>query len=219
MTTLVRLFVMHSLLFANSLAVLSAPPKSKERVYSLGPLKVDEFRGEVISQHSTSAHTATRTRYQFALAFNQVGQLVTAVVKSIELRVVFLPDESWYGPDAAVELLDHEQGHFDIAEINARRTALSLEKARRAGKFISASGNTKQAAQKAVLEKLNEIAQLVDQQTAEDNIEYDRTTRHGYNFSEQSEVRKIQKLTLKSLSEELEQLSPKLKSSTPPPSR
>ncbi len=134
---------------------------------------------------------------------------MTVTVKSISLVAVFLPDNSWYGPDAAAELLDHEQGHFDIAEINARRAAVELEKDRRAGKSISATANTRQAAHKAVLKKLNELRQLVDQRIAQENTEYDRSTGHGLNYSVQSEVRKIQELTRASLVEELERLKPK----------
>lgn len=185
-----------------------------ERLYSEGPLSIDEFRGEVAPQDSSFAHTTTRTLYKYELVFYQAGPQVTALVKNLELRVVFLPDQSWYGGDAADDLLDHEQGHFDIAEINARRMWLSLAKARAVGKSIAASGKTKLAAQAAVIKKLNEIAQQVDKKTAEENADYDRTTQHGLRYSEQSEVRKIQKLTLKSLAEELQQLTPKPKSPT-----
>ncbi len=210
-TTIIRLFLLHWLVFSGSLGLVAAPPKSKEREYSLGPLKIDEFRGEVEAQNNTTAHTATRVRYQFEFAFSQFGQQVTVIVKSIELRVVFLPEESWFGPDATPELLDHEQGHFDVAEINARRAELAIEKAKLAGRMISATGNSRQAAHQAIMEKLNEIGEQVDKQIADENVEYDRSTRHGFKYSEQSELRKIQKLTLEALGEELGQLNPKFK--------
>ncbi len=211
MTTLLRLLLLPCLVLAVNLPLLAAPPKSKERPYTQGPLKVDEFLGEAPPEKSATAHTATRIRYEFQFLFGQNGQQVTVSVRSIKLRVVFLPEESWYGPDTSPDLLDHEQGHFDIAEINAHRVELALEQARLAGKLISATGNSRQSAHAAVMVKLDEIAQLADKKTADDNVEYDRNTRHGFNFSEQSELRKIQKLTLQSLTDELEQLNPRRK--------
>lgn len=194
--------------------LLAAEPKSKERAYSLGPLKAEEFKGQVEPDSKDRANTATRVSYQFQLGFYQVGSQATVTVKSLTLETVFLPDDSWYGPNAPAGLLDHEQGHFDIAEIHARRAALEWERDRRAGKLLSATGNTRQAAQQAVMDKLNELRQTIDARIAQENTEYDRLTRHGLSSADQSEIRKIQKLTLTRLVEEHDELNPTRKPRT-----
>lgn len=208
------LFVFSWLSLLGCVILHAAEPKSRERPYSLGPLKIEEFKGQVKPDSSDRANTATRISYQFKLAFLQLGQQATVTVKSLTLETIFLPDDSWYGPNAPTGLLDHEQGHFDIAEIHARRAALEWEKDRRAGKLLSATGNTRQAAQQAVMDKLNGLRQMVDAKIAQENAEYDRLTRHGLSSAEQSEIRKIQKLTLARLVEEREDLDPKRKTRT-----
>lgn len=211
MKTWLVLFMLCWLSHSCWLASFAAPPKSKERPYALGPLKVEEFKGDVEPDGGNKAKTSTRVRYQFEFSFVQFGQQATVTVKSIQLEAVFLPEDSWYGADAPAGLLDHEQGHFDITEIQTRRAELELEEDRRAGKSISGSGNSRQAAHKVVLEKLDQLRQAIDARIAQENVDYDRNTRHGLSFSEQSEIRKIQKLTLASLEEELNELNPRRK--------
>ncbi len=187
----------------------AAPPKLKERRYESGPLKFSEFLGTALPDNSTRANTTTRSRMKYELSVRQVGTQIVVSVKSIELRAVFLPEESWWGPDADQSLLDHEQGHFDIAEISARQMQFLVMEAQANGSVISATMNTKQEAQEAVLQRLSDLSAAVDKKIAEANVEYDRLTRHGLDPAGQHEARRIQQLTL----EQLKQKIRKLKSS------
>ena len=191
---------------------VSAQPVARERRYDQGPLTIGEFAGSVKQESNAQSNTATRVSYRYRYTLRQVGRQFVAKVTSIDLFVVFLPNESWWVPHSDIALLDHEQGHFDIAEINVRKTQLALAIARAEGKTITISTNSKKEAIALVTSKLDEIRGLIDQQISRDNLEYDRETRHGLRASEQHEIRRIQQLTLDRLAEELETLNPSSKS-------
>src|SRR6266436_4042982 len=45
-----------------------------------------------------------------------------------QVRAVFEPDESWVDPTKKTDqLLKHEQGHFDLAELSARKLRKALD--------------------------------------------------------------------------------------------
>lgn len=57
--------------------------------------------------------------------------------------MIWAAREFWSVPHSDIDLLDHEQGHFDIAEINARKTQLALAIARAEGKTLTLATNSK----------------------------------------------------------------------------
>ncbi|MCA9132546.1 MAG: hypothetical protein KDA45_05315 [Planctomycetales bacterium] len=178
-----------------------------ERRYDAGPLSIVEFTGSVKPGSNAQANTGTRVMYQYRYSVRQVGRKFVAVMTSIDLYTVFLPEESWWVPDSEPELLDHEQGHFDVAEISVRKSQLALATAKAEGKTITITSDSRKDSIKSIMAKIDEIRRLIDLQISEDNLEYDRVTRHGTHASAQREKRRIQRLTLDRLAEDLEALN------------
>ena len=115
----------------------SQEPTAKDRRYDSGPLAISEFVGKVEHSSSARANTATRVRSNFRYTVRPFGRQFEAIVTSIDLYAVFLPNDSWWGPNASADLLDHEQGHFDIAEINVKKAELAIAQLEANGKRIS----------------------------------------------------------------------------------
>ncbi|QDV24499.1 DUF922 domain-containing protein [Aureliella helgolandensis] len=184
-------------------------PAALERPYELGPLTISEFIGRVEPGSTAQANTATRVRSKFRYSIRRSGRHFEAKITSITLFTVFLPQDSWWASHASTALLDHEQGHFDIAEINVRKAQLAIAQSKSNGKSMMVTKNSKQEASAAVVAMLDEQLQQVDSQIAADNLEYDRDTRHGLSSPKQSELRRIHQLTLEHLAEELAARNPK----------
>lgn len=191
------------LVILNSVCVAAPEKRKKERTYASGPLATNEFKGAVGEYDQSKANTATRVNYKYKFAYRRVGRSYVVTVTSFDVYAVFLPDESWFGSRASADLLDHEQGHFDIAEIVVRKTKLAFATAKQSGKGLSATGDSRRSAQDAVTKQIAEICAQVDKQIDSANQDYDRTTRHGMREVEQYEKRRIQKLTLDRLEKQL----------------
>lgn len=91
------------------------------------------------------------------------------------------PKQSWVKPDRKTpELLRHEQGHFDIGEIYARKIRTAL--APHIGTSVTAGGDTantaRDQASSQIQSKLNAI--IIPLQQAEDQMQtdYDNETGH-----------------------------------------
>ena len=178
--------------------------KPKNRYYSQGPLKLSEFRQYAPEAQRFRAFTMTRVAYRYEFDGKQTApDRFETTLKSLVVYSEFLPKESWWHRRAPANLLDHEQGHFDIAEITAIRLQLAFRKVLNGGRPISATGITLQDAKLALNKKLQLVFDAANKQAAEENRQYDLQTRHGNRFSTQAEVRRIQTLTLKQLQGQL----------------
>ena len=184
---------------------------SSLRRYEQGPLKIDEFRGKTVDGSDMSAYTATRIRYRFDYSVHRRQGSAVATLSSLDVFTTFEPNDSWWSPNTPTFVLDHEQGHFDVAEINARRLRLAIEKSRVAGKEISATGHSISDATKSLSTSVEKIVRAVDRQNDQDNVDYDRRTRHGINRRIQREQRRIQQMTLQQLRKQLDEIAPAAK--------
>lgn len=90
------------------------------------------------------------------------------------VKATFYCNESWYRKDMPMtdEILEHEQGHFDLCEIYARQLRKKLNNAN-----LNASNLSKEA--NAIFNKVND--QYVERQKV-----YDRETNHGQEHSVQA---------------------------------
>ncbi|NKI31865.1 DUF922 domain-containing protein [Croceivirga thetidis] len=87
-------------------------PWSEER-----RLSWSDFKGEVPRDAMAAATTASGISYKYSanLMFNEVNL-------DFEVNTYFYPDGSWYKPDICDStVLAHEQLHFDITELFARK--------------------------------------------------------------------------------------------------
>jgi hypothetical protein len=85
---------------------------------SARPLAWSDFRGRPPAGHAEAAVTATGVIW----GFHCTGDTFT-----FQVAAVFLPDRSWVDPSVSIQLgsgmgtLRHEQTHFDLTEVYARR--------------------------------------------------------------------------------------------------
>ncbi|MGB7394262.1 MAG: DUF922 domain-containing protein, partial [Pricia sp.] len=80
-------------------------------------LEWSDFRGSYLKTQWAAATTATSISY--SLSVKEEGQ---RRVLDIIVGCEFYPQKSWYRPEVCDSLvLSHEQLHFDIAELHARK--------------------------------------------------------------------------------------------------
>ena len=87
-------------------------------------LQWTDFKGEVPSGAAAAATTASGISYSYQAEWEGKGEVQVDFV----VEAHFYPEESWYRPEVCNEhILSHEQLHFDIAEIFARKLRKRLE--------------------------------------------------------------------------------------------
>lgn len=80
-------------------------------------LKWTDFKGNPPNGDRAAATTASGLTYRFS-SLSRNGEIEL----DFEVHTFFYPHKSWYKPDLCDELtLSHEQLHFDIAELKARK--------------------------------------------------------------------------------------------------
>ena len=87
------------------------------------PLSWNDFRGNVPTSPRAAAITASGITYSFATSGTK-----DAMEVDFKIDTFFYPTKSWYQPavcDAII--LSHEQLHFDISELFARKMKKRLE--------------------------------------------------------------------------------------------
>lgn len=180
-------------------------PQQSFRRYQEGPLKIQEFTGVPDETLFGDAYTATSVEFRFRYKVRNEGKRFVARLIHFDAYSVFLPERSWWKNSASPSLLDHEQGHFDIAETTARRIQLAFDKSMAGKKWIESAGDTSVAATRKLRGTLTKVIDLANARMEQENRDYDRATRHGMRFRDQSEFRGFQKRTLERLEQSLKQ--------------
>lgn len=180
-----------------------AESSTSHRLYKQGPLKFDEFRRDAEEALPGKAYTMTRVMFKYSFHVRGRNGQHEARLTAINVFAVFLPEVSWWGAREDEWLLDHEQGHLDIAEIAARRLQLAFNRRFESKRAISATGRTAEKAKQSLEAKIAKVMEVANENVLEENREYDSRTSHGLRDSDQREFRRIQQLTLKKLGDEL----------------
>lgn len=176
------------------------------RKYKNGPLRVEEFLGTPDFRSPGDAFTASNVQYSFRYQVKQERGRYRASLTSFDAFAVFLKKQSWWRPETASEILDHEQGHFDIAEIAARKLQYAIQKVLNSGKGFEAMDQTPEKAAEKLKKNLESVIQAANQQAELANREYDSMTKHGLRFGSQAEFRRVQKASLQKLAKLLKEL-------------
>lgn len=126
------------------------------------PLSWNDFRGRAPSSSPLSALTASAIEYSYDC---DGGRL------EITVRAIFIPGDSWVRADARnAYILAHEQLHFDITEIYARKLRRELQ-----GQVFSCRDTR----------KIETIARQVLDGWKKAQHHYDRETDHSLKRPEQ----------------------------------
>ena len=189
---------------------ISVPP----RRYQEGPLTVRDFRGKVPRNvkdkvNSLLAFTKTDFRYSWKLTFSRRNRKHYLTATTIDLYSVMLPQHSWNRAPRDRRLLDHEQGHFDITEVQIRKAILQLKDASSRRLFRS-SGNSRARAVRRFEENLTRFLEPFVTASRKQHELYDKVTTHGRNRAAQDHERSKQK-------RELQRLGEQIRSREPPP--
>lgn len=129
------------------------------------PLRWPDFRGPVPADKP--AYHGAESRLVIS-----VGLFCANGEVDLEISAEFDRGRSWARPEMPASLLEHEQIHFDIAEVHARRAR------KEAANVLAPCRNA---------EAIREIAERNQRQASEMHAIYDQETRHGTRAEAQAE--------------------------------
>jgi len=163
---IILLFVFLSIVFNNS-------AQDIQESYVWSPqtkLTWSDFKGEIPLRAVAAATTASGISYKYS------ANLLHHEVKiDAEVIASFYPNESWYKPEECTNLiLAHEQLHFDITELFARKMRNRL-------KETSFSDNVKAEVQTIYKEILQELEDLQDRYDWETDFSRNREGQLRWN--------------------------------------
>ena len=181
--------------------------RSPPRKYQEGPLTVRDFRGKVPRDaegkaNTLLAFTKTDFRYNWKSTFTRRNRKHYLTATEIDLYSVMLPQHSWNCAPRDRQLMDHEQGHFDITETQIRKAILQL-KAPSSRRLFRSSGNSRTRAVQRFEENLIRFLEPFVSASRKRHEHYDKVTRHGRIRAAQEHERKKQKLELQGLAKQL----------------
>lgn len=118
-----------------------------------------DFKGTIPPDAVPAATTASGISYKYS-----ANLLHHEVELDYLVNAYFYPNESWYKPDVCDDLiLSHEQLHFDISELYARKMRLILSR-------TSFTENVKVEVRKIYKEILKELSDFQDKYDWETNF-------------------------------------------------
>lgn len=128
-----------------------------------------DFKGAPDSESDAVALTASGITFGYSLQTS--GAKIMDI--STKVEAYFYPHKSWYIKDKAnIHILGHEQLHFDITELYARKFRQQLTK-------LEVSQNIK--------EQMNALHAEINLAVHKTQQRYDRETNHSMNIEKQKE--------------------------------
>lgn len=166
------------------------PPNAKTmRLYTNGPLTRADFSSKPANADTSfGASTDTELRYHVEFDFIVGPNGATCQVKKLIFYAVLNPKLTWADPNKIDELLDHEQGHFDITYKHALLAKKDLDP-KVAKRQLRAVGFTPETARSALVKQLDQLIQPYAERGIAENKAYDESTRHGALAEAQAEWR------------------------------
>ena len=180
-----------------------------DRRYDNGPLTEADFRGKTPTEGELAGSPFQAFLFMDITWTSQYrsagrGRSVSAFLTQFEATAVSNPAKSWnHWGKKNPDLLDHEQGHFDITQIHAERLELKMRKLLAVKKPPGGTGESEAAAVEALNALLDKECRTAKAAADEENREYDRLTVHGGELEKQRELRHVHQETLKKLAAEL----------------
>jgi uncharacterized protein DUF922 len=175
------------------------------RKYAEGPLGPADFRGtppdplpinndvRLLCMTYTQIRYTTRNRWEE----KSPGNFVAHLTRCDCFAVVERP-KSWNTRPSDLRLLDHEQGHFDISEIHARLGQQKLDQLL-SGPGLLGHGRDETSAVADLDQKVRDLMKEIFDTESNEQLQYDRLTRHGRDPTAQAEQRRLQRERLKEL--------------------
>jgi hypothetical protein len=102
--------------------------------------------------------------------------------------------------------MDHEQGHFDLAEIYALELRIKLTEQIRRGKPLTITASSEREGSERIESELQRLLAEAREVLEKRHLQYDETTNHGDDLEKQQRERDEQKTRLKILQEKVKEL-------------
>jgi hypothetical protein len=182
------------------------------RRYSDGPLEAEDFRGTVPSRRPREngvildAFTSVDIRYNLRYRGQTNASRTTLTLTSIDVYAVVDQAKSWNSQKSNRNLLDHEQGHFDLAAIYAIRMQCDFDKQLAEGRGIKTVGANEADAALALQREVDRLLNPAVDAMIKANERYDVTTSNGSKRELQQRERKQQLDELSRVVDELGKL-------------
>jgi hypothetical protein len=154
-------------------------------------LKWTDFEAESNPAVFEDSHSVIKYRYEWTVNSDEMENQILFFIENIQLSVEFHPLLSWVRlSQTSDDLLKHEQGHFDLAELIKRENLEKLQNKFYEKRFPTRGKNEEQQKQfakedsgKMIAEEVKKLDEILFQRRQE----YDDTTTFGQNSEKQSE--------------------------------
>ena len=158
-------------------------------------LKWSDFEAESNSATFEDSHSIIKYRYTWTVNSNEMKDQILFFIENIQLSVEFQSVLSWVRLSQANDnLLKHEQGHFDLAELIKRENLEKLKNKFHEKQFPTRGKNEEQRKQfakhdsgKMIAEEVEKLEEILSQRRQE----YDEQTNFGQNLEKQLEYNSI----------------------------
>jgi hypothetical protein len=152
-------------------------------------LNWSDFQAESNPAVFEDAHSTIKYRYTWTVNSDDVGGHIRFFIENIALTTEFYPHLSWVRqPFASSQLLKHEQGHFDLAELLRPKIILQIQNVFTGKQFSTRGQNQEQQKQFAREDSGLLIAKEIekfDKYIFGKQEEYDRQTNYGQMLEKQ----------------------------------
>jgi len=158
-------------------------------------LRWSDFNAESNSAAFEDSHSFIKYRYTWTINSDKVGSEILFFIENIQLSVEFHPVLSWVRTlQTNDDLLKHEQGHFDLAEMIKRENLEKLQNKFYEKEFPTRGKNEEQRKQLAKEDSGKMIAieiEKLEEMLSQRRQEYDTQTNFGQNLEKQLEYNSI----------------------------
>ena len=154
-------------------------------------LKWSDFKAESNPAIFEDSHSVIKYRFTWILNSDIIDDQIVFLIEDVHLIVEFHPLLSWVRHSESNDnLLKHEQGNFDLAELVKRENIKKLQDKFYSKPFPTRGQNEEQRKQfakedsgKMIVDEVRELQQLYD----EKRLKYQDETNFGQNMSKQLE--------------------------------
>ncbi|MDC4231725.1 MAG: hypothetical protein M8319_05305 [Nitrosopumilus sp.] len=154
-----------------------------------------DFKAEFNPSAFEDSHGVTKYRYTWTINSDEIEDQIQFFIENIKISVEFHPVLSWVRiSQASDELLKHEQGHFDLAELIKRENLKELQNKFYGKRFPTRGKNEDQGKQfakedsgKMIAKEVEKLEQILSQKSEK----YDEQTNFGQNSEKQLEYNLI----------------------------
>jgi len=158
-------------------------------------LKWSDFKAESNPAAFEDSHSVIKYRFTWTINSEKIDEQIMFLIEDIHLYVEFFPYLSWFRISQNTEnLLKHEQGHFDLAELVKRENIHILQNTFYGKHFPTRGQNEDQQKQFAkedsgimIIKEVEKLEAILDKRREE----YDAQTEFGQNAQKQSEYDSI----------------------------